>query len=429
MAKQILRRLPFLKKSKKYLKAAINSLIFPNMLRKKVKDVYSGKPLVVVVGRRMLQKDVDQIKDEAPDYSFLVVSPEMWKGAQANFTPKRLQEQTFYKERSLQNGYNWSKNMKWANIVLNAIGKEKIAAIVNSNFDYWQDYAFHLKCKQEGIPFIVMMRENHVSRSSIESFLERYARYRSDVSGVAVASSVQKKLLSSNGVLDKENIWVTGYPRNDPALDIKSHRSDQERDTVLFLGHDDFSYGLKDMNSYSTCLHDFFKAFERDESVRKIIIKTKDARSRQRHFEMLGSEMERSCARGKLEIVSKPNVFDLVREARLVVGGNSQSTVEAMFSAVPVVFPKFIVEKDSPYNIFINYESDDKALIRFSSSSQEFTKDLVRLAGQVNEIDSELDIVRRREKFFGHNIFFDVDKPSAAYFVEMLNYYCRRYVE
>lgn len=245
-----------------------------------------------------------------------------------------------------------------------------VDVVLTGNFGYFTEREFATVLEEAGTPFIALHKENLKSPGRVKFWQSIYTERRGKFTGrkILVYNDVERDLQISSGVMDSENIAVTGMPRLD-----KFHRwrrahaapkPELSRPSVLFFAFDRADKlpairrkpaagvpgnvepmgeqwgGILSWAQLGDELHRAVVRLARKRPDLDIIVKTKDRLRRQKDImEMLSATGEELPA--NLLLVTSGDPFDLVAAAKVVIGFNTSGLLEALAAGKPVVVPWF----------------------------------------------------------------------------------------
>lgn len=287
---------------------------------------------VVCLYRESFIKDIHQLRKRT-EYNYPIVMAGFTR-FQQSWTPKEMQEQTYY--QSMESNYKAAllKSDIYAETLLRLISRKvEIGAVLSANIDYWQDGGFKRVCRKQKIPFIVLSREHPVIPSVCDWVTERYkeAEFFYTGQGVAVAGESSKKvILGANAVSDESIISITGLPRFDAWREVSVDKPLNERKTITLLT---FTHGYGADKTFEEVLISFCLAAERDKQFR-FLVKTKDEMDT-----VKVTRLVKKLGVSRVEITHEESLYEVLPQSYLVIGYNSLSLLEAAIARTNICIP------------------------------------------------------------------------------------------
>ena len=332
---------------------------------------HDGVPVVLCVRRALFHKDIDQLRSRANQVNWPFIRATHLGRLQVPWMPSELRRQTAFASQSgPEHVQAWQQGVKFANRFL-AIVQERfgVAAVMSSNIDYWQDEVLRRACMARGIPFLVLSKEHQTLPYIFNKTVQYYRNlnFRFTGTGVAVFGLRTKEMLIESGVCTDDQVWVTGAPRLDPWLDQGSDPS--PRDTLTLLSYADPSYGASENFSQVLALFADAARHNRGRGLRSVI-KCKNAADRKLVSSLLGKR-----GMDGLEVIVDEPLFQLLPRSRLIIGYNSLSMIEALFSSAMLVVPQWGDACCEPAKQNIDpTDPNCQAVYRFADSARSMRK-------------------------------------------------------
>jgi hypothetical protein len=248
-----------------------------------------------------------------------------------------------------------------------------IDAVIGVNFGYYVQREFAAALQESGTPFIVLQKENlnGMTQRRADYWRTAYAKGRGKFTGrkILVYNDIERDLEISSGIVEPQNVAVTGMPRLDHIHRWRGDHAGQvlARPQVLFFG---FSRkdkvpgrnieklkakGLRTTGASLEQAGDQWKDLSWDELVTgtcrgivafarsrpdvQVVVKTKGQTSQaDETTELLkgGGDLP-----SNVTIVKGGDPFELITQSSVVVGFNTTGLIEAVAAGKPVVVPWF----------------------------------------------------------------------------------------
>lgn len=287
---------------------------------------------VVCLYRESFIKDIHELRKRT-EYNYPIVMAGFTR-LQQSWTPKEMQEQTYYQKFESDYKDSLIKSDIYAETLLNLISRKvEIGAVLSANIDYWQDGGFKRVCNRQDVPFLVLSREHPVIPSVCDWVAARYkdAGFVYTGQGIAVAGDSSKNVMLGSGAVSDENlITVTGLPRFDAWREIDVDKRPEEREIVTLLT---FTNGYGANNTFEEVLEAFCEAAQHNSNYH-FLIKTKDEMDT-----VYVRRLVREMPAENVEIDHIVSLYDVLPKSRLVVGYNSLSLLEAALAKANILIP------------------------------------------------------------------------------------------
>jgi hypothetical protein len=199
------------------------------------------------------------------------------------------------------------------------------------------------------------------------------ARFRFEGAGLAVFSEATKGAFAP-GFDDPGDIWVTGAPRYDRWLDLRS-LPESERNHLSLITFNDPGYMATQAFVEVTEVFDRVARAERSAN-RTWMVKCKKRGDRDEILERLGTTGD-----SPLTFEYDVPLFELYPRSRVVVGYNSLALVEAMLTDAPVVVPCWGETRAPRKDLLLDYDDVlTQSVVTFARSPEELASLLTRTA-------------------------------------------------
>jgi hypothetical protein len=332
----------------------------------------AGRSTVLCLTRPHFSLDVEQLR-KLDNVNWIGLNLIMLGEMQRAWAQPRMQQQTFYQAtlNDASCAADWQRMNAFALGVLRRIDhRYPLSALLCANIDYWQAESFRHASHQLGLPFLVLSRENLLTRYDEKLILERYRGFRFQGDAVAVFGEWMREALLRAGAVRPEQIVVTGAPR----LDVwnRAAATEARRDCVVLISFADPNYYAPE--TFRVTLQRFLAAALRNaDSPVRFVIKAKGKEDGQMILAMCEGRLPPNVA-----LTGDASLEELLPQARLVVGFNSMAVFDALFTCAPVATPD--MPETRAANDSLMFDPHD-ALCR----------DVLRFYRQREELDSLLD--------------------------------------
>jgi hypothetical protein len=245
----------------------------------------------------------------------------------------------------------------------------RIDAVIGANFGYCIQREFATALELAGTPFIVVQKENlNASGPARRAVWHRiYKEKRGPFGGrkILVYNDIERDLEVSSGIIDAQNVVVTGMPRLDKLHQWRRDNAGPAKNIgtpqVLF-----FAFSLQEKlpkaqpiessvtgqswGSFWEQTHRAILALARENPDIRIVVKTKgNARQDTATYQIL----QNGELPANLKIVSGGDARDLITESHVVIGFNTTGLLEAIAIGKPVITPRFGEACDETMREFI----------------------------------------------------------------------------
>jgi hypothetical protein len=299
------------------------------------------------------------------------------------------------------------------------VRSQRIDAIVSGNFAYVADRELASACKEIGIRFIVLHKENLKTEGRVAFYQRVYAERRGPFTGhkVLVYNQIEHDLQIRAGVVESPNIETVGMPRLDRMHAWRRENSGTvAKNRILFFLFSSVTGMPRITRKASTPGEVYFEdkgddseeiSLERlsDGSCRallrlaqqnpdiSIVVKSKGRlRDVNETAALFGVDSEAQLP-PNLRIVHGGDAMPLIAEASVVAGFNSTALLEAVAAGKPIVMPWF-AEAELPE--VLPYVIDLRDIGVGASSPEAFQSELVRVARNPLPVLAELDPAKKR---------------------------------
>jgi hypothetical protein len=354
-------------------------------------ELKAGRPSVLCLYRPLFAKDLEELRRRT-NLNWIYVKNEFLGHVQSAWIPREMQVEAEY-QKFHRPGYekHWARLEEFGVSFLTTLQRRwPIDAVMTSHIDYWHGEGVRLGARHLGIPFLALCREHMCLPIEQESVRRFFTGFKWEGDAVAVFGQSTKDIFVNSGACSNDQVVVTGPPRLDIWRDIAP--CTEPKNLIVLLSYRDPDYRAP--GSFVEVLRIFRDAYARHSKDAVFWVKSKDTKD---------SEEIRRLVRdtGHNFIINheKP-LYELFPRARLVVGFNSLSLVEAMFTQACVTIPCWS-DADRPREELM-FNPDDpklKNVIAFARSAEELDRHLVLAArgqhAQPGAAAERLTMVRR----------------------------------
>lgn len=293
-----------------------------------------GQPVLLCMNRAVLSTDIAAMQDRT-NLSFVSVSAAEFEALLARSVSSDLQVQTFFTRSyaSLPEATRATLRDICAAFLRTVLSRVPIDAVIAGNSDYWQDDVVKDVCKDLGLKFIVLCRENYVVRYEQDLLRKRIAEsgfvFHGDA--VAVASEVTRETMLSTPAYLPHMVHTVGWPRFDGWIDQPVTTDDTNR-TILLVAYQQKTYLAPE--NFADVLRAFVGAAKQSGQPKRFCIKIKKSS----HIKDLMLACPSLLFSG-IRIVANTPLDRLIRQANMVIGYNTTGMLEAYLSKAAVVVP------------------------------------------------------------------------------------------
>ncbi|WP_395022101.1 hypothetical protein [Dongia sp.] len=365
-----------------------------------------GRPTVLCLKRATFIKDV-QVARASTEINLVSIPATRIKKVQEKWIPKEWRIQSYFTDLLDRDLVAFRPYLqRFAETVLKEAQKvHPVDAVMAGNTDYWQDEAMRLGCEALGIPFLVLCRENYTIPQDRANVLAHYtkANFRFKGTGVAVYSEISKATMERMGAYAPGSIHVTGAPRFDQWLGLKTLPL-EERNCVTLIS---YAYRIYEaMENFRDVAEVFTELAAREPKLR-FVLKLKKANEDVDAY-ALYPELKDS----KVEFTADWSLVDLYPKSRVIVGCNSLAVAEALLSNAAVIVPAWKDALNNPGVCLYHYDVPEHVkCIYFPRSVEEFRGLMERaIAGNLPPLGTPEERLAR----FNEHIAFTPDKSAAS---------------
>ena len=293
--------------------------------------------------------------------------------------------------------------------------KRRIDAVLTANINYWQDDALCRACRELGIPFLVLSREQPLSPVAADwiRLLNGLHRFRFEGDGVAVFGRQTRDALTESGACTEDQVWITGAPRFDRWRDIRFDGVVQDTVTLMSYGEQTYFAPQNYREAVAACGRASRQAAA--ECGVRFILKCKN----EFNIELAGRILA-DVPGHRVVLDMHASLYELFPRSRIVAGFNSFSLIEALLGAAPVVVPNW-GDSRRPTEELV-FDPDDESLrgaVAFATSAEDFE---ARIAAVVARPPGPVDSAQRR-RIVGRYCHFSEGETASAAVARFIGHY------
>ncbi len=381
------------------------------------KPVKDG-PTVLCIARPHFVKDVEQLKQRT-NLNFVIISNGQLESFLRAWVPIEIRKQSFYAAHIDETRFKpiRQRTEAFALGFLKKIQKRtNIDAVMAANIDYWQSDGIYGACVKLGIPFLSLCREHYIVPFDINLMVDRYSslHYKYPGAGVAVFGESTRQMLLTSGACSSDQIWVTGPPRMDCWREVTAPHLAQ-RNVITFLSYSPVKGYLAPQN-YREVLEVFARASYKAQGGNvRFVVKCKDLADKIHAQKLLADIPDH-----RLELEEKIPLYELLPVSRLIIGFNSLSVLEGLFSHATLAIPYWADTRRDRSELMIG-PADPliRAAIHFPKSPEELE---ALIEGAVSQPPAEADRALRM-RVLGQYIHFPTDTTCSALVEEFVHHF------
>lgn len=331
-------------------------------------DWRADRATVLCLRRSTFVKDVDEMRRHGT-YNWAKVSAARIKRIQEKWVAPELRLQTYF-HRVLENELKRDRahlELFAMSFLEAACRQHPIDAVLAGNTDYWQDESIKIACRNLGIPFLVLGRENYSMEIDAINVAKRFreSKFRFNGAGVAVYSRATQQVMIDSGAFPAGSVWVTGAPRLDYWLKVRPLPAEQRRKIVLLNYADPAGYLAPE--NFKQVARAFIAAARSAPGNVKFALKSKKLNEEEFTRQLIPEFND-----APIEFISTQPLHELYPECRAVIGLNSLAVVEGFLSELAVVVPNWGDAKRDPIECMLDPgDAQDTAVAYFADTAQE----------------------------------------------------------
>jgi hypothetical protein len=356
-----------------------------------------GKLTVLCLERSQFIKDIEELR-RLTDLNWVTLNAVRLREQQEPWVPEAARQQGYFSawlKESEQTQIRATLVAFAVALLQEAQRNMTVDAVATANVDYWQDESIKLACRQLGIPFLVLCRENYTIPWTVPWMHEHIAksRFHFEGAGLAVFSQHTKDAFVP-AFSDPNDIWVTGAPRYDRCLNL-SPLPDAERTYLSLVSFNDPGY--RAVNTFLEVAEIFDRVAQSDAHPQLTwLVKCKKRGDREEVLRRVGVKGD-----SRLQFEYDTPLFELFPRSRIVIGYNSLALIEALLTDAPIVVPCWGDARDERQNVMLDYNDPLTCrVVTFANSPEDFA-DLLRQAANGGKLKTGI-LQDRRDLFCAH---------------------------
>src|SRR3989338_5790797 len=264
------------------------------------------------------------------------------------------------------------------------------SAIMSGNFSYIQQQELSKVSEEKNFPFIVLHKEGVAIPGNFEKLTQQCKSQRFFGTKMLLYNDQIKQALLTAKIfgLTENRLKIVGMPRIDYYFSEKPGNSliDQKKITFFsFLPRDKFWYTVADehdlnqIEKRSSEFHFWIMLFAQKHPDYQVIIKTKVAE----HFVDYVSAILKDKFNqpiNNLKIINVGNPFELIQQAKVILGFNSTALIEAIANDKMIITPYFgYIITGCGWDYFLNYPN----LVNYAKTYDELENYILALSHMV----------------------------------------------
>jgi hypothetical protein len=323
---------------------------------------------LLCMNRAVLSSDIAAMESRT-GFQYALVSAAAFEALLARCVQEAMQVQTFFTRTYLELPEDIREKLKAiTRQFLDACAMRfPFHAVMVGNADYWQDEPLKDICRERGIPFIVLCRENYVVTYEQYLLRKRIAESGFTFRGTAnaVASETTRSTMLSTPAYAEDQIHVVGWPRFDGWIDEPAISAGHD---ILLVAYQQKSYLAPD--NFVDVLKCFVAMARKSGQARRFCIKLKKTS----HIKNLLMACPSLLFSG-VRMVANTSLEQLIRSSSMVIGYNTTGMLEAYLSPAAVVVPWWKdAVRSGESNLIGDDNAQDRATTNFPKSSDELGK-------------------------------------------------------
>lgn len=297
---------------------------------------------VLCIGRPIFNEDIEELAKYGGTLNYLVVPKAVFISIFKWFLPQLLKCHAKYHEvKDCDPGKRLYRD--FLEVFLNNFSRMvRIDAVLTANYNYSWQQELAIAARNRGIPFVVLFKEGisplfteeGSPQNGYDLLVAKFSNNRFIGDKLLVYNDRIKNAFSNVSVegISTETVEVVGIPRFDRYFRLDSAGSSvvffsfnfEDKARHLGLGGEEFEkYLAKTREFHVEVLR--FAALHPEQAV---IIKTKSNAKYLQYVEEVAS-VAGFAGLGNVTITNQGNVYDLIKDARAVIGYNSTALLEA----------------------------------------------------------------------------------------------------
>lgn len=325
-----------------------------------------GRPTIVALYRPLFSKDLIELRGRT-DLNWVYLNNEFLGHVQSAWCPPEMRFQTKYQTfRDEAHSAAWQALQSFGDELITALRRRfPIDAVMTSHIDYWQAEGIRLGAKKANIPFLGLCREHMCLPIEQKSVTRYYTGFKYEGNSIAVFGESTRKIFIDSGACTPDQLVVTGPPRLDLWRDIDTTGSVLRR--IVLLSYRDPDYRAP--RSFLEVLDLFLAAAASSKNGDvEFVVKAKNPQDADEIRGIAGARAS------YVTIDHKVPLTELLPTARMIVGFNSLSLLEAQFCHGQTVIPYWgDAERDDEELMFTPSDPQTARAILFPESPEQLT--------------------------------------------------------
>lgn len=299
-------------------------------------NVYAEKR-ILCLPKPLFEKDFEQLSYRLREYGWIWFEKHMFKACLESAVPAYARGQKKYADFLDDPNVRWDKVIEQARKLIRALKDDYgVVCLVTVNIDYYQDYAFKLACKKEGVPIVVLQKEYPIHAKEAEIFTKHYLGWNPLCDVVAVAGEYGQMSLEEAGIQQHSKIAVTGFPRLDRYRSMDTVASlPKPKITILSFRS---GYGEDSEAVFFNLVNHIL---DRIGQLTPLLVKAKNSTDNRIISANLDLKIKK-MAEAQFMVSHDIPLYDAFAFSTVVVGYNSLSVVEALLTRAHILIPSYV---------------------------------------------------------------------------------------
>ncbi|OGY43099.1 MAG: hypothetical protein A2729_05815 [Candidatus Buchananbacteria bacterium RIFCSPHIGHO2_01_FULL_39_14] len=258
------------------------------------------------------------------------------------------------------------------------------SAVMSGNFGYVQQQELAKVCEAKRVPFIVLNKEGIAIPGAFEKYTEQYKNHHFFGAKMLLYNKQIKKALLTTKIagLTEDKLKIVGVPRLDYYFFERTNNNSANQKKITFFSffpRDKFWYAiandqeLNQIENRSIEFHYWVMLFAQKYPEYQVIIKTKVAEHYVDYVSKILKERFNEPI-NNLKIINVGNPVELIKQAKVILGFNSTTLLEAIADDKLIITPYF---GDIITGRNWDYFSDYPDLVNYAKTYEELENYLV----------------------------------------------------